>query len=133
VISRVTVDVVDLERVARIRGADGEVAERRVLHPSEREVPMVTIGSADRRLGASLAIKEAWVKSRTVRPPDWSFEQTSVASVESVPACVRVVVDRFAWDLDLTAVETSVLDADTGPVWACHGLVGRWLIAAVIT
>jgi 4'-phosphopantetheinyl transferase superfamily len=143
--ARLGVDVVCLDRIARIAGVDPGAAARTLLSPAERAGP----GHADpHRLAAAVATKEAWLKAVGRRPAGWSFPDVSFRAAGdggaddrgpgARPPAVTAVLDAFAGDLAIVVLGEGSVGAvphDTGARpdnWAWYGHTGPWLVAAVL-
>jgi phosphopantetheine--protein transferase-like protein len=138
------IDVVHLGRLDRMHDELGPLLEARLWHPGER-LAAAGMSAADRRryLAASLAVKEAWIKSVGRRPPGWVFSDASLllgaAAPRDAEAVTAGLTTAFAQDLGTATTEAGCLHADQrngsqappGGQPACYGIHGDWLIAGI--
>jgi phosphopantetheinyl transferase (holo-ACP synthase) len=135
---RIGVDVVHVPRLARMHAELGSLIEARLWHPDERTVAE-GMNAADRLryLAASLAAKEAWIKTAGRRPPGWVFSDASLTPRAAAPGRGAAVMEMFAQDMATTTPATGCLHADRRngsetqhagqAVW--YGVYDEWLIA----
>ena len=121
-----------LGRLDRMHGEFGSLLEARLWHPAERRAAE-GMSAADRRryLAASLAVKEAWIKSAGRRPPGWVFSDASLIPGAAVGGAPEIAA--FAQDMRTTPPESGYLTADhrgaaSGQA-AWYGVHDGWLIA----
>jgi len=147
----VAIDVVSLPRMARLAAEYGPVLDRMLLHPVERDAARGSDGL--RRLSASFATKESWIKSCGGRPAGWTLDRGAFLPCEcsAVPDGVQALIGTFAGGLDVTDIQAGAIHGDfdlerhdgdasgsgasgmSGGHWAWHGVFEHWLIAAVLT
>ena len=99
---RIGIDVVHLGRLDRMHDELGTLLEARVWHPDERRAAE-GMDAADRLryLAASLAAKEAWIKSAGRRPAGWVFSDASLVPAAADlgdAADAAAVIAAFAWN-----------------------------------
>jgi phosphopantetheine--protein transferase-like protein len=130
---RIGIDVVHLGRMDRMHDEFGALLEARLWHPDERQAAEQLSAAGRRRyLAASLAVKEAWIKTAGRRPPGWVFSDASlIPGPPATDGAAEIAV--FARDMGTTPPETGYLHAGcrtdrTGRA-AWYGVHDEWLIA----
>jgi phosphopantetheine--protein transferase-like protein len=132
------IDVVHIPRVDRMHAELGSYLEARLWHPGERKIAE-GMNAAGRLLylAASLAAKEAWIKTAGRRPPGWVFSDACLTPGAATPGRGEAGMTMFAQDMATTTLQTGHLHSE-GPdrrepapaglaVW--YGVHDEWLIA----
>lgn len=129
-LSRIGVDVLDLNRIGRIAGDFGPAADVALLDAAEQAaVARLDAPERARALAAALGTKEAWLKARGRRPDGWRFPDARYVPEAGRPGHVDAVIGRFLDDLDVHLGGAGTVHDG----WAWHAYHHqRWLVAAVI-